>query len=294
MVATRARPAGVARIEAGDVLKLNLLVAIVATNNSPITVEGRARLIYDDGSTDVIHFYPKAFAGVSSGSAATGLQGDKPATQGGYVVSWLAQTDSPAVNPANCVWGLGVVQSQVGGQISWAVVASGPIIGNANLLAIGEIVPITPDLWPIWVFQGTILEDGTAGTHVCTLTITPGAGGVFDLLYCQLISEGLAAQAFSGKIMDGSGNTLTNLFSNTSQGTNNVPGAISGASGASAGVLFRVSGAMQLVLNATTSTVSDTQTFGVVLRFHPAYLPTATLADSVGSPTLTVNTQAVF
>jgi hypothetical protein len=50
---------------------------------------------------------------------------------------------------------------------------------------------------------------------------------------------------------------------------------------------------MRLKLQVSTAAVSVTQTFAVACRIKGA-VPTATLADTVGTPTLTTNTDQVF
>jgi hypothetical protein len=50
---------------------------------------------------------------------------------------------------------------------------------------------------------------------------------------------------------------------------------------------------MRFIISVSTATVSLTHTFAVVCRIKGA-VPTATLADSVGTPVLTTNTNKVF
>src|SRR5207245_11764862 len=59
------------------------------------------------------------------------------------------------------------------------------------------------------------------------------------------------------------------------------------------GPRYIVSGTMRLIIAVKTATVSLTHTFAVECRIKGA-MPTATLADSVGTPVLTTNTNAVF
>ena len=54
-----------------------------------------------------------------------------------------------------------------------------------------------------------------------------------------------------------------------------------------------ISGTMRLILKVTTTAVSVTQTFAAVLRVF-GDSPTFTLADTVGTPTLTTNTSGFF
>jgi|SRR5213594_2834439 len=168
----------------------------------------------------------------------------------------------------------------------------------------------THDVWPAgatWVFQGTVLEDATAGTHVCTLTVTPGAGNELQLLYGRIdVGATATAQTASVRIDDGT-NSLTHIMNpGVNSGTTAseayvFPQASTGNTAAllatnidfSAVFNFLISGTMRLILQVATAAVSVTQTFAVVCRIKGA-LPTATLADSVGVPVLTTNTNAVF
>ena len=102
--------------------------------------------------------------------------------------------------------------------------------------------------------------------------------------------------------IDDGTNVITNLidgFSTTTSGAEyNFP--FTGAPGAT-GTPFNVgsspsliiSGTERLVLKVQTVAVSVTQTFAVALRFRGGP-PNSTLADTVGTPVLTFNTQAAF
>src|SRR2546422_8650824 len=63
--------------------------------------------------------------------------------------------------------------------------SAGYLYNGYRSLGLGEIEESDWDR--SWVFQGTVAEDATAGTHVCTLTVVPGAGNELELLYGQII-----------------------------------------------------------------------------------------------------------
>lgn len=158
--------------------------------------------------------------------------------------------------------------------------------------------------WPdgaTWVFQGTVLEDATAGTHLSSLTVTPGAGNELDIRAFHI--TGGAATSVTQAFIDDGTNILVRLINTgglslTSGQTCTWPNA-DGLAAAAGNVHWLPSGAailsgtMRLVLQMSTATVSVTQTFAVVARIKGA-VPTATLADTVGVPTLTTNTNRVF
>jgi len=161
--------------------------------------------------------------------------------------------------------------------------------------------------WPAgatWVCQGTVLEDATAGTHVCTLTVTPGTGNEMQVLYGRVLEGNSAtAQTCDVYVEDDSANRLTTLVlgsADTSANTAHVFPvasttilAVASQQQTAGGVGLIVSGTMNLILKVTTTAVSITQTFAVACRIRGA-APTATLADTVGTPTLTINTNRVF
>jgi len=166
----------------------------------------------------------------------------------------------------------------------------------------------TQDTWPAgatWVFQGTVLEDATVGTHLSSLTVTPGAGNELLVLYGRIVVGNTAtAQVVSIFIDDGTNLLVRPLFvSNTTASVEYQIGYEETATtiNPSANVdrisldrPFIVSGTMRLVLQVSTTIVSLTQTFAIACRIKSSALPTATLADTVGVPTLTTNTNQVF
>jgi hypothetical protein len=158
----------------------------------------------------------------------------------------------------------------------------------------------TQDAWPAgatWVFQGTVAEDATAGTHVCTLTVSPGAGNEMEVLYCRILAGAGAANLTNIKINDGT-NVLSQLIVNNlslaSGEQVNWPTTVNTTqSSYNSYAKACVSGTMNFVLSVSTATVSLVHTFAVVCRIKGAK-PTATLNDTIGTSTNTVNTNQVF
>lgn len=152
------------------------------------------------------------------------------------------------------------------------------------------------------MFQGTVLEDATAGTHVTSLTVTPGVGSEL-FIYGGSIIEGNTATSQTALVLidDGTNALFRYLFvADTSASiehdfpTNTIP-ATNVSNGITGTLPFTVlSGAMRLILRVTTTAVSVTQTFAFVGRIKGPGLPTTTLADTVGTPTLTQNTDRPF
>lgn len=158
------------------------------------------------------------------------------------------------------------------------------------------------DTWPggyPYVIQATVQEDGTVGTHICTLTVTPGAGNEMQLLYGSITAGAGAANIVSIQILDASaGNEIATLVAALSLASGakfSFPFTGTQATGSQLNVVspILVSGTMALKMTLSTATVSLAHTFAVVLRVR-ADAPTATLADTVGAPTLTFNTNKFF
>jgi hypothetical protein len=279
------------RVRARDILKYDLYNAIVTgqPNAGPFTVQSRALILYDDGTPDTIQFPDTATGSVASGSTFNKtVQGDHFVNKNGWIIGWT--WNIPGTQPpVNSIW----INAQIWDSASsfpTQHVAAGPVVGPSGV-SLGQILDGVPDRWPIWEFQGTVGEDATVGTHVCTLTVSPAAGGFgsIDLLYGMITATGSAGLNEAVQILDGAGHAISTLFAASAAGSYSFPqtGAVAGAT------LLRLSGQMTLVLTSTTSTVSDTQTLSLACRIRPTGIPTAVLADNTGTPTLTVNTNAV-
>ena len=160
--------------------------------------------------------------------------------------------------------------------------------------------------WPggrTYVFRGTVGEDATAGTHVSSLTITPGAGNEIQMLYGRIQNGNTAtSQTMAAYVDDGTSQLTIYLsmadtsalvqrsFPTITALTTNV-NAYAQLAPYTPG--FVVSGTMRVVLQVTTTAVSVTQAFTIVLRVF-GDSPTFTLADTVGTPTLTTDTSGFF
>lgn len=159
-------------------------------------------------------------------------------------------------------------------------------------------------VWPdgaTYVFQGTIAEDATAGTHVCSLTVQPFGGNEMMLLYGSIIEGSTTtAQVAVVQVTDGT-NVLAQyrfLTDTAASIEHDFPVATIPAANTNNGVtgsmiMMPISGAMNLVLKVTTAAVSVTQTFAVVCRIRGGK-PVSVLNDTIGTSTNTVNTDTVF
>ena len=155
-------------------------------------------------------------------------------------------------------------------------------------------------VWPsgrTWVFQGTVTEDATAGTHISSLTVVPGAGNEMEVLYGNFTAGAGAANLATALIDDGSNNIafLMNSLSLASGQIASFPYTGTQVADSRVNVIspIIISGTMRLIMRISTATVSLTHAFSVACRIKGG-LPTATLADNVGTPVLTTNTNLVF
>jgi len=258
---------------------------------SSLTPFGRVRIVYDDGTEDDRYFDPSA----STVAGTTILITTSIARKDGYVVDGAFGLVSGAVNTG---YGQLVILSDPSssGVGVIAVIGKGAL-GLNRWIAVGQFE--SNDFGATWVFQGTVLEDATAGTHISSLTVTPGAGNEMQLLYFDILAGAGAANITGVFIRDAvGGNIIARLVNGLSLASGQfISGPSTGAAVAN-NVLnvvspIKISGAMAFILQISTATVSLTHTFAVACRIKGA-LPTATLADSVGVPTLTTNTSSVF
>ena len=85
------------------------------------------------------------------------------------------------------------------------------------------------DTWPggyPFVIRGTVGEDATAGTHVCSLTVTPGAGNELEVLYGGVVAKAHADVATAqGRVVAGGAEIVSSFAA-----AGPVGGAISAAS----------------------------------------------------------------
>lgn len=165
-------------------------------------------------------------------------------------------------------------------------------------------------VWPAgvtWVVQGTVAEDATGGTHVSTLTITPGASNEMWVIDGRIVVGNTAtAQTATAEVDDGS-NVIYDIFNASDVSDTranqvfNLGWAAGGAINTNIETIFQqehpipffVSGTMRLILRVSTAAVSVTQTFSIACRIRGG-APTVAFADSVGTPTITTNTEQVF
>lgn len=282
------------RIRSGQ--SVGILASVLATGG---TLEGTFIVECDDGTWDQILIPPISLSSIGD---ATGIS--KAVGKNGWITAGFINATNADVQGS--VYALayifdGVNNSAAAGRM---MILAGYV--EQQFLSLGQFQ--RQDFWATYVFQGTVAEDATAGTHVCKLTLVPGAGNALMVLGATIaVGATATAQTAFADVQDGSGNVLQYLLDpNGQSGTVSglvyaIPNSLSNASelvaangGAQTYVPTIVSGTMQLVLQVNTAAVSVTQTFSVVCRLKGTDLPTATLADTVGSPVLTVNTNQLF
>lgn len=262
----------------------------------------RYLVLYDDGTydepTDQVSL---AFTGNQFTSVIKPLRAKKD----GYVLDVSAYVSNQGTTAANVPRGTLYVWMYVSDapqDTIYDTLAQGWVyrdVNTAHTLKIDENVEQGFDA--TWVFQGTIIEDATAGTHVCSLTVTPGAGNEMTVQYARKVGGNTATSQTEEFFVDDGTNKLYemwNLADTAALVVRNWPFMTAPATntnifGANSGPGLIVSGVERVILRTTTTAVSVTQTFAVTCRIKGA-IPTATLADTVGAPTLTTNTSAVF
>ncbi len=152
---------------------------------------------------------------------------------------------------------------------------------------------MSEDYWDgaIFVFEGTVLTDGSnAGT--ASLTITPGDGNEFEVLYGFIEHTDAASRFVLAAIRDDGARELARLISNSFANSIQMFPQ-DGAGGTEVGpARLIVAGIMDLRLEVQSMSVNDTATFVAVLRIRGG-VPTTTLAGPTGS-TDTKNTDKVF
>jgi len=264
------------------------------------TIGGVFFVDYDDGTSDRIDVAPVS---ISLGeNDALSLPNGK-ATKDGWV------TAGYVISTASAIVGAVYVQAYImegSGNVDVNSIRQKLCEGyTSEEIDLGQFDRL--DYRAIYVFQGTVAEDATAGTHVSTLTITPGAGNALEISYGSIIVGATATAQTADAIIDDGTNVVTSLMNQqkVSDTGSSMFYSIPGVSQSPALLItnidsspdhggWRISGTQRLILRVSTAAVSVTQTFAVSCRVRGLGLPTATLADTVGSPTLTTNTNTVF
>lgn len=267
---------------------------------SGIGVGGRGTVEYDSGKRDSFKF-PDQAAAIGNGSAI----GDHRAKEDGWITQLFVYPIG-ATAPFSALWGSVFIidGDDASSPAIGEMIAAGYISGPGLILGVQQ--PI--DFLTTWVFQGTIAEDATAGTHVCTLTVTPGAGNEMELIAARLVVGNTAtAQSAQAFVTDGT-NIIYDLLNSDNQ-TSGVAAlvfaipdpsvsfatiATSAGSPAAAWGAFKISGTMSFVMRVTTAAVSVTQTFACAFRFRGTDPPEGTLLDTIGTSINTINTDSVF
>lgn len=290
---------------AGYRIRGGQFIGVIIKCSSALTggdVEGTFVVRYDDGSYGQLIIAPVAlslgdFNGVSSAALSDGT-----------IVSGFLFTNGGPADVEGAVYAKVLIVDSQGPplvNVSRQMIAKGYLTADDDV-TLGQFREL--DFRGTYAFQGTVAEDATGGTHVCTLTVTPGAGNSIEVVGGSIqVGNTATAQGPSAFVDDGTnilfhllnpdGTTETNasavyeiptgsqLLSNLTSSSQS-PGASWGA--------FKISGSMRLILKVSTAAVSVTQTFGLVCRLKGTELPTATLNDTIGSSTNTINTNALF
>lgn len=284
----------------------NDLIILTATPLATgFVIEGQCRVVYDDGEWDTFTFAPiTTTAGTNANSG-----GDHVCKADGWLVSaWAYPTTSP---PDGSIWAqIQIVRGMEKGGPAGSNVLTTAAEGFINAyqgLQLDQSHPREYANGATWVFQGTVAEDATAGTHVSTITITPAVGNGIELAFGSIVTGATATAQTADAIIDDGTNLITSVFNaekiaESSASTvypfpmpNATPATfLTNISGLQSFIPVRISGTMRLILRVSTTAVSVTQTFAVSCRLKGTALPTVALADSVGTPTLTTNTNAVF
>jgi len=169
----------------------------------------------------------------------------------------------------------------------------------------------TVDTWPggaTYVFRGSIAEDATGGTHVCSATFIPGIGSEMLIQYGRIqVGNTATTQTVLGSITDSlvtvaevvnpqgiGGTTASLVYTFPQAGDQTVAALVADVDFVGPAANWFVSGLMSFVLQVTTAAVSVTQTFGLVARIKGPALPTVVLLDTVGTSVNTTSTNRVF
>lgn len=281
------------RIRAGEYVGFVILALI-----SGLTFGMLARVIYDDGTWDILQIPQTAIALEGNTSATCGPY---RAQKDGSIVAITLQGPGNAAAPPGSVYVQAFICSDESATPANIVemLAQG-YVGPNESIQLGQFIPI--DFRATWVFQGTIAEDATAGTHLCTLTVAAGTGSAFFLQYGMIIPGNTATSQTMSVAVDDGTNLLAWLYppiavtvanQDATFPSTSVISATNTALASPDAIPWIVSGSMRLILKVSTAAVSVTQTFSLVCRVR-GQPPEGTLADSVGTPTLTTNTDAVL
>lgn len=277
------------RIRAGEYVGFVILALI-----SGLTFGMLARVIYDDGTWDILQIPQTAIALEGNTSATCGPY---RAQKDGSIVAITLQGPGNAAAPPGSVYVQVFICSDESATPANIVemLAQG-YVGPNETIQLGQFIPI--DWRATWVFQGTTTEDATGGTHVVTLTATPGVGNSFTLVAgSYLVPATFAGGTFTVQIDDGTNilTELTALAGVTAGKLTSFPftGAQQAQNQLNVVSPIVVSGTMRLVLTSSTTTVSAVHTFGLICKVR-GQPPEVVMADSVGTPVLATNTDAVL
>src|SRR5439155_10348235 len=180
------------RIRHGNVVGLVAMPYVTG-----LTGRGGVRVVYDDGTEDDLFLDPSATT--TAGVAALAIT--KQAAKDGWVLDGFTGFGLAGTSRAVAGYGQLLILADVNANRTIAEIGSG-FFGAFMGVKPGFFV--SNDFQATWVFQGTVAEDATAGTHVCTLTVVPGAGNEFEFLTGQVkVGNTATSQVFTWVVDDG-------------------------------------------------------------------------------------------
>lgn len=286
------------RIHQGDFVAL-----VIACLQTGFSVQGTVRVVYDDGSLEEFTISPDSLTVGQTNVAAA----NKRAARNGWVVAvsvtQIGGSPSPGAIYAQVCILIGDAQDVQAVNLR-SIVAQGYVSGF-QALQLGVFHPMS--FSATWMFVGSVAEDATGGTHTTSLSISPGAGQELELVAGSIqVGNTATAQTPNVQVLDDGANflypvynennvsfTTANLIHGFTEVSQTAAIQATGIGNLTPGRVI-VSGAAVIKLSVTTAAVSVTHTYAFVCRLRGSALPTATLADTVGTPVLTTTTNKVI
>lgn len=146
-----------------------------------------------------------------------------------------------------------------------------------------------------WIYHVQI-TNGAGGSGTVSVTVVPGDGNEFDVLYGGIINGDSTNRTLRAEILDESGGNTLGRLARLSAGAGTAlsfPATDEQANDNSsgAGARYTVSGSMAFLMTGAAIAASQDLTFGVACRIRGG-IPTATEVGQ-STPTITVNTEVV-
>lgn len=260
-----------------------------------VILGGHFRVLYDDGSLE-----DWTLDQLTTGTSRARLQmfSNRTATGDGYVIAGGFTFQGGTKTKYGMTYAQAGIAAEPSADETWRGTLCQGYVYFGHTLSIGEFKE--PEPWTLYLVQGTVIEDATAGTHLSSLTVSPANGSEMILLYWNFKAGAGAANLLSVNILDAlGGNIITREAVSLSLASGEtISGPFTGAA-ANSSVLnvssfILISNGMAITFTVSTATVSLTHTFAAAFLVRGGVKPTATLADTIGTPTLTKNTDAFF